>query len=56
MDETIDRVIRRLGEIEVGNLMPFIRGVARRVVSELHRKAREVSLADILGRSLSGEI
>jgi RNA polymerase sigma factor (sigma-70 family) len=46
VDETIDRVIRRFGEIEVKHLMPFIRGVARKVVSELHQKSREVPLAD----------
>jgi RNA polymerase sigma factor (sigma-70 family) len=47
VDETIDRVIRRLGEVEVENLMPFIRGVARRVASELHKSEKEVSLADV---------
>jgi RNA polymerase sigma factor (sigma-70 family) len=47
VDETIDRVIRRLGEIEVNNLMSFTRGVARHVASELHKKDREIPLADV---------
>jgi RNA polymerase sigma factor (sigma-70 family) len=50
VDETIDRVIRRLGEVEVRNLMPFIRGVARHVVSEKHKnqkKGREVPLEEV---------
>jgi DNA-directed RNA polymerase specialized sigma24 family protein len=49
VDETIDRVIRRLGEVEVRELMPFIRGVGRKVVSETYQKAqkaREIPLAD----------
>jgi DNA-directed RNA polymerase specialized sigma24 family protein len=47
VDETIDRVIQRLEEVKVVNLMAFVCGVARRVVSEVHRKAREIPLADI---------
>ena len=47
VDETIDRVIRRLGEIEVRNLMPFLRGVARHVVSEIHKKRKTVALSDV---------
>jgi RNA polymerase sigma factor (sigma-70 family) len=54
VDETIDRVIRRVGEVEVGNLMPFIKGVARRVASELHRREREVSLTEVLEPSQHG--
>ena len=37
VDETIDRTIRRLGEVR--DLMPFIRGVARHVASEVRRRA-----------------
>jgi RNA polymerase sigma factor (sigma-70 family) len=37
VDETIDRAIRRLGEIEVHDLVSFIRGVARHVASEIHK-------------------
>ncbi len=37
VDETIDRTIRRLGEVR--ELMPFIRGVARHVASEVRRRA-----------------
>jgi len=36
-DETIDRVTRRLGEVEVHDLPKFVLGVARRVASEKHR-------------------
>src|SRR5260221_1110863 len=46
VDETIDRTIRRLGEVR--DLMPFIRGVARHVASEVRRMApREIPLEDI---------
>ena len=38
-DETLDRVIRRLGEVEVVNLTGYILGVARRVASEASRTA-----------------
>jgi DNA-directed RNA polymerase specialized sigma24 family protein len=37
VDETIDRTIRRLSEVR--ELMPFIRGVARHVASEVRRRA-----------------
>jgi hypothetical protein len=47
VDATIDRVIRRLEEIEVAEMMPFIRGVARKVVSEIHKKSREIPLTEI---------
>jgi DNA-directed RNA polymerase specialized sigma24 family protein len=48
VDETIDRVIRRNGEIEIRELMAFILGVARRVASECHHKAyREVPLEEV---------
>jgi RNA polymerase sigma factor (sigma-70 family) len=47
VDETLDRVIRRLGEIEVRNLKPFIRGVARFVATEKHKERRGLSLEDI---------
>jgi RNA polymerase sigma factor (sigma-70 family) len=44
-DETIDRVVRRLGEVDVHDVMPFIRGVARHVASEAHRsRLRVVSI------------
>src|SRR5260221_1835342 len=46
VDETIDRTIRRLDEVR--DLMPFIRGVARHVASEVRRMApREIPLEDI---------
>jgi DNA-directed RNA polymerase specialized sigma24 family protein len=44
VDETLDRVIRRLSEVEVRCLMPFIRGVARHLVFEHHKRAKEVPL------------
>jgi RNA polymerase sigma factor (sigma-70 family) len=48
VDETIDRVIRRLGEVDVRDLMSFIRGVARRVVSETHKtRIRAVSIEEV---------
>jgi DNA-directed RNA polymerase specialized sigma24 family protein len=47
VDETIDRVIRRLGEIEVRDLMPFLRGVARHVASETRKRSKEVPLAEV---------
>jgi len=47
VDETIDRVIRRHGEVEIRELMPFIRGVARRVASEHHKAYREVPLEEV---------
>jgi DNA-directed RNA polymerase specialized sigma24 family protein len=43
VDETMDRVIRRLTEVEVRDLMPFIRGVARHVASEVHKRAPRVT-------------
>lgn len=50
VDETIDRVVRRLGEVAVHELMPFIRGVARRVASEAYRShVRVVSIDESPG-------
>jgi DNA-directed RNA polymerase specialized sigma24 family protein len=47
VDKTLDRVIRRLEEVEVHELLAFIRGVARHVASETHKsKVRQVSLDD----------
>ncbi len=46
-DETLDRTIRRLGEIEIREIMPFIRGIARNVASEAHKSNRTSSLEDI---------
>src|SRR5438105_4555793 len=43
VDETLDRVMRRSGEVEVQNLMAFIRGVARKVASEAHKKDKKIS-------------
>jgi DNA-directed RNA polymerase specialized sigma24 family protein len=42
-DETLDRVTRRLGEIEIQNIMQFIRGVARNVAWEAHEKGRKTA-------------
>jgi RNA polymerase sigma factor (sigma-70 family) len=41
VDDTIDRMIRRLRDVEVQNLMSFIRGIARKVAWEYHQKARQ---------------
>jgi DNA-directed RNA polymerase specialized sigma24 family protein len=38
-DETLDRVIRKLGDAEVLNLTGFILGVARHIASERHKHA-----------------
>jgi hypothetical protein len=46
-DDTLDRVMRRIGEVEVRHLMSFIRGVARHVVSEKQKRAKELSLHDV---------
>lgn len=47
-DETLDRAIRRLGEIEIVSLMPFVRGVARFVASEASKRGRKMaSLEDL---------
>ena len=47
VDETIDRVSRRLQEVDVLDLVPFIHGVARRVACEAHRdRVREIPLED----------
>jgi DNA-directed RNA polymerase specialized sigma24 family protein len=46
VDETIDRVIRRLGEVDVIDLMAFIRGVARHVASEAHKISIQVIALD----------
>jgi RNA polymerase sigma factor (sigma-70 family) len=45
VDETIDRVARKLDEVK--DLMPFVRGVARHVASEAHRKQKHVPLDSI---------
>jgi DNA-directed RNA polymerase specialized sigma24 family protein len=51
VDETIDRVVRRLGEVVIHDLMPFIRGVARRVASEAHQmRIRLVPLDEVSER------
>jgi RNA polymerase sigma factor (sigma-70 family) len=47
VDETIDRVIRRLDEIEIRDLMAFVRGVARHVALERRKLHREVPLDSI---------
>jgi DNA-directed RNA polymerase specialized sigma24 family protein len=48
VDKVIDRVIRRLGEEDVRDLMAYIRGVARKVASENWKKGvKEVSLEDV---------
>lgn len=48
VDETLDRVARRLGEVEILNFMAFIRGVARVVALEAHKKdQRDISLEAI---------
>jgi len=39
VDETLDRVIRRTGEVDISNLMSFVHGVARRVASEAYRSS-----------------
>jgi len=47
VDETLDRVIRRHAEVEIIDLMAFIRGVARRVASESHKlQVRQIPLDD----------
>jgi DNA-directed RNA polymerase specialized sigma24 family protein len=47
VDTTLDRVIRRLEEVEVHDLPAFIRGVARHVASETHRcKVWQVPIED----------
>jgi hypothetical protein len=43
-DETIDRVIRRMSDTRVEDMMSFTRGVARHVLAESHRSVREVPL------------
>lgn len=44
-DETIDRTIKRLGEIEIKEVKAFVLGVARRVASEgFTKRGREVPL------------
>src|ERR1017187_7853269 len=50
IDETLDRLARRLGDggIQAGDLMPFVRGIARKVASEAHRRdERTTSLEEI---------
>lgn len=48
VDVTLDRVIRRLGEVCIRDFMPFVRGVARNVVSELHKKRHKEVPLDIM--------
>lgn len=43
-DETIDRIIRRMGETRIDDVMSFARGVARHVFLELHRRPTELPL------------
>src|SRR5215471_11845056 len=43
-DETIDRVIRRMSDTGIEDMMSFTRGVARHVLAESHRSVREVPL------------
>ena len=45
-DETLDRVIRRSGEIQIADLSSFALGVARRVASEAHRSNRTEPLGE----------
>ena len=48
VDETLDRVIRKMDEVEINDLMSFIQGVARRVSSESHKsRSREIPLDKI---------
>jgi DNA-directed RNA polymerase specialized sigma24 family protein len=46
-DDTLDRVARRLGEIDVVDVRHFVRGVARNVMSEMRRAPRAVPLQDV---------
>ncbi len=43
VDETLDRAMRRSNEIEIQNLPSFIRGVARNVASEAHKRKKRIS-------------
>jgi DNA-directed RNA polymerase specialized sigma24 family protein len=53
VDEAIDRVIRRLGDTEVQNLMAFALGVARVVASEFHKRPTTVALDHVPELSIS---
>jgi len=56
VDETIDRVARKLDEAR--DLMPFIRGIARHVASEAHRRRKALpldSLPEQVSQHSSGE-
>ncbi len=60
VDETLDRVMRRLSEIEIQNLSSFIRGVARNVASEAHKRNRKTSSIEeipepVWDRSMQGD-
>jgi DNA-directed RNA polymerase specialized sigma24 family protein len=47
-DETLDRTVRRMSEIEVRDIMPFIRGIARNVASESHKRSTKTpALEDV---------
>jgi DNA-directed RNA polymerase specialized sigma24 family protein len=47
-DETLDRTIRRLGEIEIRNVMSFVKGIARNVASEAHKKSSKTAAIEDL--------
>lgn len=53
-DDTIDRTMKRIDEVR--SLLPFMRGVARRVVWEVSRNRRIQLGADVLNRVASREI
>jgi DNA-directed RNA polymerase specialized sigma subunit len=46
-DETIDRVVRRVADTEIADVVRFSLGVARRVSSEHHRHPANLSLDEI---------
>src|ERR1017187_9272095 len=50
-DETVDRTVRRIDEVRC--LIPFMRGVARRVASEALRSRQNQLGADELNRVVS---
>jgi len=47
-DETLDRTIRRQGEVEIRNLMSFVKGIARNVASEAHKKSSKTAAIEDL--------
>jgi hypothetical protein len=55
-DETIDRVIRRMVDTRIEDVMSFTRGVARHVLAESHRSIREVPLLNEAPRLLGLEL